>query len=87
MANEQDMNLIWRGRCEQKQDISLLSKMRYLALSSDQKLMLKYNVVNNDGSLTRTGEEMLLDILLTKNKQAIIDELKKLDKFDPNNKK
>lgn len=58
---------------------SLAKKVKDLALSDDDRLLRKYNVVREDGTLTTEGMSVLLNVLFEENKTSIIEKLKALE--------
>lgn len=55
------------------------TKLRDLKLSDDDKLLRKYQVIDNTGKLTSTGETITIQFLYELNKAKIVAELTKLD--------
>jgi len=57
-------------------EVNLVEKVKSLTLSADDKLLRKHNVVNKDGDLTGTGEQILAAILLDEYKAKIVAKVK-----------
>lgn len=61
---------------------NLVKRVKDLALTDDERLLRKYNVVFEDGTLSSTGTDLLLATLFENNKQAIVDKLKAVEKAE-----
>lgn len=57
-------------------------KLRHLTLSDDDRLLLDNDIINEDGSLTDTGEEVVADYALKQFKAQIVADLKTLKATD-----
>ena len=65
----------------------LVKKINDLSLTEDDKLLLKYGVIREDGTITETGKEVLLNLLLNEYSERVIEALRDLDKEEKKNKK
>ena len=65
---------------------ALVKKINDLSLSDDDRLLLKYNVIREDGTITETGKEVLLNILLNEHSERVIEALKDLDREEKKKK-
>ena len=66
---------------------ALVKKLNDLTLTEDDRLLLKYNVIREDGTITETGKEVLLNLLLNKHSDVILESLRQLDAEDKKKKK
>lgn len=85
----EDFTLVARSKEQSKEGIvmSTVKKLKELAMSADDKLLRKYEVVNECGELTCEGKEVLMDVLFEQNKKAVVDQLKALDAEEKASKK
>lgn len=67
--------------------MSIVSKIKELALDADTKLLKKYNVIDEARELTEEGKEVLLQHLFEQNKDAIVAKLKEVDADEKRAKK
>ena len=63
---------------DQKQD-SLSKRLKDAGLSDNEKLLRKHGVVNQDGTLTEEGKDLLLNILFEEKEDEVIDGLRAIE--------
>lgn len=61
---------------------SLAKKVKDLSLTEDERLLRKYRVVHEDGTLSPTGIDLLLTTLFEENKQSLVEKLKAVEKAE-----
>lgn len=66
--------------CDEKcaETDNLAKQVINLDRSDEQNLLLEFNVVNEDGTLTYDGKELLLNLLFKDKKKAIVEKLTQL---------
>lgn len=82
---ESEMGYSREDRCETACDGEyqpLAKKVNDLELSDDERLLRKYRVVAQDGTLTGAGSEVLLNVLFKDNKAAVVKALKALEEAE-----
>lgn len=72
-------------------DMSLVSnavdKVRQLAMNKDDRLLKKYEVVDECGQITQGGKELLIDLLFSENKAKVVAKLEEVDADEKESKK
>lgn len=67
--------------------MSIVSRIRNLTQTKEEKLRQKYNIVNDCGDRTQEGTDVLLDILFEQNAGEIDSKLAEIDKEDKADKR
>ena len=67
--------------------MSVVSKLKQLALSKEDRLLRQYDIVSDCGDLTEDGQEVLWGILLAANKAELVSRVKELDEEEKAKKK
>jgi len=62
-----------------EKDMNLVEKVKNLKLSAADKLLRKHDVVDAEGDLTETGQELIWAKLLDKFKDELVADLKAVD--------
>lgn len=63
-----------------EKDMNLVEKVKNLKLSAADKLLRKHDVVDAEGDLTETGQELVWAKLLEQFKDELVSDLKAVDK-------
>lgn len=59
--------------------MNIVEKVKNLRLSAADKLLRKHGVVDAEGDLTETGQELIWDKLLAQYKDELVKDLKAVD--------
>lgn len=62
-----------------EKEMNIVEKVKNLKLSAGDKLLRKHNVVDAEGNLTDTGQDLIWDKLLEAHKDEIVKDLKAVD--------
>ena len=79
----QHIQLLTKG----EKKMSIVSKVKQLALSKGDKLLRKHGVVDPCGDLTEEGQEILLSIVFENYKDAIVEKIQEVDDAEKKGKK
>lgn len=60
--------------------MNIVKELKNLTLSSDDKLLRKYQLVDESGDLTAQGKEAIWQLLLKQNKDTLVEQLRELEK-------
>lgn len=74
-------------KVNKESNMSIVNKVRELARSKDDKLLIKHDVINPEGPLTKYGQDLVLDYLFEQNKAAIVAKVEAVDKAEKAEKK
>jgi hypothetical protein len=72
---------------KEEKKMSVVSKIKQLTLSKDDRLLRKYEIVSDCGDLTDDGQEVLWSILLETHKAELVKRVKELDEEEKSKKK
>jgi hypothetical protein len=67
---------------KEKKSMNVVKRLKTLSLSKEDKLLRKYQIVDDTGDLTGNGKEALWNILLEDNKTALVEKLSELEKSE-----
>ena len=73
---------------EVKEDkMSIVDKVRDIAMSKEDRLIRKHEVRDECGSLTRAGKDLLLEVLFEENKALVVAKLQDVEAAEKEEKK
>jgi uncharacterized Zn finger protein (UPF0148 family) len=73
---------VYHEKMKEKKSMNVVKRLKTLSLSKEDKLLRKYQIVDDTGDLTGNGKEALWNILLEDNKTALVEKLSELEKSE-----
>ena len=67
--------------------MSIVDKVRDIAMSKEDRLIRKHEVRDECGSLTRAGKDLLLEVLFEENKALVVAKLQDVEAAEKEEKK
>jgi hypothetical protein len=72
---------------DKEKKMSVVSKIKQLTLSKEDRLLRKYELVSDCGDVTDEGQEVLWSIILETHKAELVKRVKELDEEEKSKKK
>ena len=73
----EDTNMSYEKTCSSEE--SLTKQIIYAELDEDKKLLMRHNVIRQDGTITETGKDLLMNMLLGEYKEEVVAKVRILD--------
>lgn len=72
---------------KKEKKMSVVDKLKRLAMDKDDRLLVDYKIVDESGELTCEGQEVLWTVLLEKYKPELVAKVRELDEEEKSKKK